>query len=232
MSNIKKQNDDFPRVDSDSEFTDSSLSSTSPSGNSESDSLHPRTRILNAALELFVDQGYFNTNVPNISSRSKCSVGSIYHHFLNKEEIAYTLYRDGIIQFRNALEESVDSVGSENLEKTIHAIVIAFLSFAEDHKVLSQYLWLARHNEFLDGNIAVPTRVGFDSFGRKLTKAIKSAIRSDEIPPVKAEVFWSIVFGIPLSFVRDWLEGYTSSTPKEVFRLLASACWAAIHEAH
>ena len=47
---------------------------------------HPRERILQASLELFVDQGYFNTNVPDISKKSKCSVGSIYHHFLNKEE--------------------------------------------------------------------------------------------------------------------------------------------------
>ncbi len=194
--------------------------------------LHPRDRILKAALELFVEQGYFNTNVPNISSRSKCSVGSIYHHFLNKEEIAYSLYRDGIIQFRNALQSSIETVDSDPLEKTIRSIVIAFLTFAEEHKILSQYLWLARHNEFLEGNIAVPTRVGFDTFGRKLTKAIKSAIRKSEIPPVKAEVLWSIVFGIPLSFVRDWLEGYTTSTPKEVSQTLANACWAALHEAH
>jgi TetR/AcrR family transcriptional regulator, repressor of fatR-cypB operon len=196
------------------------------------DAAHPRDRILKAALELFVEQGYFNTNVPNISSKSKCSVGSIYHHFINKEEIAFSLYRDGIIQFRNALENSISSSESDPLEKTIRSIVIAFLAFAEEHKTLSRYLWLARHNEFLESKIAVPTRVGFDSFGRKLTKTIKSAIRNNEIPPVKAEVFWSIVFGIPLSFVRDWLEGYTASSPKEVSHVLASACWAAIHEAH
>lgn len=194
--------------------------------------LHPRDRILRAALELFVDQGYFNTNVPKISTKSKCSVGSIYHHFINKEEIAYLLYRDGIIQFRHALESAIPKTDTEPLENTIRSIVIAFLTFAEEHKTLSQYLWLARHNEFLEGKIAVPTRVGFDSFGRKLTKAIKTAIKKNEIPPVKAEILWSIVFGIPLSFVRDWLEGHTSSSPKEVSKLLASACWAALHEAH
>lgn len=196
-----------------------------------SEVLHPRERILNAALELFVEQGYFNTNVPNISNRSKCSVGSIYHHFLNKEEIAYTLYRDGIIQFRNALEVALVGAKYDSLESIIRSIVIAFLSFAEEHQTLSRYLWLARHNEFLEGKIAVPTRVGFDSFGRKLTKAIKSSIRKNEIPEIKAEVLWSIVFGIPLSFVRDWLEGYTSSTPKEISDILANACWAALHEA-
>jgi TetR/AcrR family transcriptional regulator, repressor of fatR-cypB operon len=193
--------------------------------------IHPRDRILNAALQLFVEQGYFNTNVPKISTLSKCSVGSIYHHFINKEEIAYSLYHDGIQQFRSALECSILNVESDPLENTIRSVVIAFLTFAEEHKELSQYLWLARHNEFLEGKVAVPTKVGFDHLGRKLTKSIKKAIRNNEIPPVKADILWSIVFGIPLSFVRDWLEGYTRSTPKEVSEILANACWAALHEA-
>jgi AcrR family transcriptional regulator len=200
-------------------------------GSPEEENLHPRERILNAALELFVDQGYFNTNVPKISTKSRCSVGSIYHHFINKEEIASSLYKDGIKKFRTALETQISGHETEPLEKTIRSIVIAFLTFAEDHKTLSHYLWLARHNEFLEGEIAVPTRVGFDSLGRKLTKSIKDAIRSEEIPPVKADILWSIVFGIPLSYVRDWLEGYTSSSPKKVAETLANACWAALHEA-
>ena len=49
------------------------------------ESYSPRDRILAAALKLFVEQGYFNTNVPDLSRESKCSVGSIYHNFKNKE---------------------------------------------------------------------------------------------------------------------------------------------------
>jgi AcrR family transcriptional regulator len=186
----------------------------------------PRERILQASLELFVEQGYFNTNVPDISRLSRCSVGSIYHHFLNKEEIAGQLFRTGIQQFRDALSNVVDPEAP--LEKNIRAIVIAFLSFAESNYLLSQYLWLARHNEFLSAKVRHPTVVGFDELGRRLTKAIKNGIRKGEIPLVKAEVFWSIVFGIPLSFMRDWLDGYTSSSPTAAAPVLADACWAAL----
>ena len=186
----------------------------------------PRERILQASLELFVEQGYFNTNVPDISRLSRCSVGSIYHHFLNKEEIAGQLFRSGIQKFREALSQVVDP--DANLETNIRSIVIAFLDFAERNYLLSQYLWLARHNEFLSAKVRHPTVVGFDDLGRRLTKAIKKGIRSGEIPPLKAEVFWSIVFGIPLSYMRDWLDGYTTSTPTEVAPTLAHACWAAL----
>jgi AcrR family transcriptional regulator len=190
---------------------------------------HPRERILQASLELFVDQGYFNTNVPDISKKSKCSVGSIYHHFLNKEEIASSLYFAGIHQFRTALDSSIDA--EKDLEKNIKALVTSFLSFSEDHILLSQYLWLARHNEFLTGKIGHPTTVGFDTLGRKLTKSIKDGMRKKIIPPIKADIMWSIIFGIPLSYIRDWLDGYSTRPPKEVAPILANACWEALHGA-
>ncbi len=192
----------------------------------DSSGIHPRSRILTAALDLFVEQGYFNTNVPDISKKSKCSVGSIYHHFLNKEEIASSLYFDGINQFREALSLSIND--SDNLEKNIRSMVKTFLMFAETHPTLSQYLWLARHNEFLTGKVGVPTTVGFDLLGRKLTKAIKGAIRKKEISAVRADILWTIVFGVPLSYVRDWLDGHTSGTPSQAADILGSACWGAL----
>lgn len=194
-----------------------------------SEPAHPKDRILQASLELFVGQGYFNTNVPDISKKSKCSVGSIYHHFLNKEEIASCLYFSGISQFRAALDASISD--KKNLEENIKNLVSTFLEFSEDHILLSQYLWLARHNEFLTGKIGHPTTVGFDSLGRKLTKSIKDGIRKKSIPLIRADIMWSIIFGIPLSYVRDWLDGYSTRSPKEVAPILANACWEALHGA-
>ena len=186
----------------------------------------PRERILEAALKLFVEQGYFNTNVPDISKLSRCSVGSIYHHFLNKEEIASQLYKDGITHFRKALSDGMKPNGT--LQETIESVITCFMDFAEKNHLWSRYLWLARHTEFLVGEIARPTTVGFDSLGRQLTKMIKSAVRRKEIPDLNAEVIWSIIFGIPLSFVRDWLDGYTKQTPTQVAPVVATACWAAL----
>lgn len=196
---------------------DSNNSSTEPG---------PRERILQASLELFVEQGYFNTNVPDISKRSRCSVGSIYHHFLNKEEIAAKLYEDSIQRFRQALADVIEV--QSDLATNIRRIVIAFLEFSEANHLISRYLWLARHSEFLTDETGRPTLVGFDQLGRRLTKVVKNGMRSGEIPALKAEIFWSIVFGLPLSFVRDWLDGYTSQTPGAAAPAIANACWAAL----
>lgn len=186
----------------------------------------PRERILQASLELFVEQGYFNTNVPDISRRSRCSVGSIYHHFLNKEEIAAQIFDAGMKDFRFALAQSIDL--KQNAEANILNIVIAFMSFAEKNHLLARYLWLARHSEFLNQQVKIPTVVGFDELGRRVTRLLRKAEAEGAIAKLPAEVIWSLLFGLPLSYMRDWLDGYTRMPPSDVAPLLAQACWAAL----
>jgi AcrR family transcriptional regulator len=187
----------------------------------------PRERILAAALKLFVEQGYFNTNVPDLSRESKCSVGSIYHNFKNKEEVAASLYEEGISAFRQALDRSIGD--EEDLEKIIKTVVKSFLEFSEVNHQLSKYMWLCRHNEFMSGSIKHPTMIGFDRLGRKLTRAIKKGIREGKLLNLRANLMWAILFGIPQGYVRDWLDGRGNTPPpSKVANDLANACWRAL----
>lgn len=186
----------------------------------------PKQRILAAALKLFVEQGYFNTNVPDLSRESKCSVGSIYHNFKNKEEIASALYAEGLSAFRNTVEQAL--IKSDDIELAIKCLVKSFLEFSEVNLQLSKYIWLCRHNEFMTGLIKHPTMVGYDRLGRYLTKIIKRGIREKKIVNAKANVIWTLLFGIPVSYVRDWLDGYNKIPPSSVSDELADAAWKAL----
>lgn len=197
-----------------------------PSGLRDFASYSPRERILAAALKLFVEQGYFNTNVPDLSRESKCSVGSIYHTFKNKEQVAAALYQEGISAFRSALLGSLDD-RMETVE-LVRSVVGAFLQFCEVNQQLSRYLWLSRHNEFMTGSIKHPTSVGFDKLGRILTRSLKKAMREGKIRPMDAALLWSILFGIPVAYVRDWLEGHISVSPTQRTDEIADACWRAL----
>lgn len=194
--------------------------------NLDLESLSPKERILIAALRLFVKQGYFNTNVPDLSKESKCSVGSIYHHFRNKEEVAAALYTAGISSFRDALEQTITP--DSDIETMLKTVVSFFLKFTESNRDLSTYLWLSRHGEFMSGVIKHPTMVGFDNLGRLLTKAIKRGIRQNKLRDLKANEIWTVLFGIPLSYARDWLDGYNPTPPSKVAEDLAECCWRAL----
>lgn len=195
-------------------------------GNRNIEDYPTRDRILAAALKLFVEQGYFNTNIPDLSRESKCSVGSIYHSFSNKEEIAVSLYEAGITSFRLALTRSIED--KTDVEDVVKTVIKSFLIFSELNHILSKYMWLSRHNEFMSGNIKHPTRVGVDYLGRKLTKSLKNGIREKKIVDLKANVIWSIIFGVPLGYVRDWLDGYNVEPPSTVADTLAETCLRAL----
>ncbi|WP_114908094.1 TetR/AcrR family transcriptional regulator [Ornithinimicrobium murale] len=51
-----------------------------------------RRTILAAAEDVFVDLGYWESNISNIVERSGSSVGSIYHHFGGKSELFTALW--------------------------------------------------------------------------------------------------------------------------------------------
>lgn len=194
--------------------------------NSALSSYTPKQRIMAAALKLFVEQGYFNTNVPDLSRESQCSVGSIYHNFKNKEEIARAVYLEAMSSFRSALYEAVKD--KKDIEIAVKTLVKAFLEFSEVNHQLSKYIWLCRHNEFMTGLIKHPTMIGLDPLGRLLTKQIKQGIRDKKILKLKAHVIWTIIFGIPLGYVRDWFDGYNPKRPKEIADQLSECCWRAI----
>ncbi|RMD84691.1 MAG: TetR/AcrR family transcriptional regulator [Candidatus Dadabacteria bacterium] len=195
------------------------------------DSLSPKERILLSALKLFVKQGYFNTNIPDLSKESNCSIGSIYYHFKNKEEVAAALYDAGIWSFRRALEKTLASRALDkhsNALDVLREVVKFFLLFTEENPDISTYLWLSRHTEFMTGIIRHPTMIGFDNLGRTLTNVIKTGIRNGTLRNLKAHEIWPILFGIPLSYARDWLDGYNTVPPSEVADTLAESCIRAL----
>ena len=51
-----------------------------------------KSRVMEVALGHFSEVGIERTNVSNILNDSGCSVGSLYHHFGNKEGIAEALF--------------------------------------------------------------------------------------------------------------------------------------------
>jgi len=46
-----------------------------------------RSKIIEAAYQLFLKQGYHSTSMRQISARAGLTIGAIYHHFAGKEEI-------------------------------------------------------------------------------------------------------------------------------------------------
>ena len=57
--------------------------------------LERRQIILNAAAELFSEQGYNRTSMREIASKAGLLPGSVYHHFTSKEELFIAVHKEG-----------------------------------------------------------------------------------------------------------------------------------------
>jgi AcrR family transcriptional regulator len=53
-----------------------------------------RARVLDAAVELFAQQGYDGTSVSQVITRAGVAKGGFYHHFASKEALLFEVYGD------------------------------------------------------------------------------------------------------------------------------------------
>jgi AcrR family transcriptional regulator len=53
-----------------------------------------RTRVLDAAVDLFAEHGYDATSVSQVIARAGVAKGGFYHHFASKEALLYEVYGD------------------------------------------------------------------------------------------------------------------------------------------
>lgn len=95
-------------------------------------------RILQAALELFVEKGYHDTSIPEIVKRSGTSTGAVYHHFQSKRQIADSLHTRVTDRFRTIHEEKTFS--AEGALEQIHAYIQTMFEMTENEPYLVSYL--------------------------------------------------------------------------------------------
>jgi AcrR family transcriptional regulator len=68
---------------------------------------HTQRALLDAAREVFAEQGFANASIADIVDRAGSSVGSLYHHFGGKSELFMALWQEHQIAHEQAASEAV-----------------------------------------------------------------------------------------------------------------------------
>lgn len=146
-------------------------------------------RILTAALDLFVSNGYHNVSVHHIQKQADVSIGSIYNHFGGKDGIAKALY-DHVV---NEVDELVAEVMAEHESplQQIKEIIKQLFEHTETHGEIIAFVFHAKHPEFLHENELICNSEPFV----KLRDIVKKAMQQDEIQTTDTWVATSIIFG-------------------------------------
>jgi AcrR family transcriptional regulator len=99
-----------------------------------------RARILDAALDCFLELGYERTTVALIRQRSGVSNGSLFHHFQTKEAIADALYVRGMAEFQHGVWEILHR-RPRTLHGAVRAIIAHQLRWVEEHPETARFIY-------------------------------------------------------------------------------------------
>lgn len=187
--------------------------------------LSTRESILKAALECFNQLGFQATTIEEIRARSQASIGSIYHHFGGKEQLAAILYIEGLQSYQAGLLKELEQY--KDAELGIKALVKYHLQWISKNADLARYIFHTRQAEFIGNQKTTLKAMNKDSF-QTLSKWLKPHIKAGKIKELPMDVYLSILIGPGQEFSRHWLAGRVKTDLELASELLAEAAWKSI----
>lgn len=178
--------------------------------------------ILDTALELFTANGYFNTSVHHIQKTAGISIGSIYHHFNNKEAIAKAIYDELIDQMSHAVSRIMQEHASTKARCRAVIAYLFDLTETEPHKM--DYMLHVNHREFIPDQKPVCSSVPFEM----IANMIPQGMRTGEIKtmdPIAASV---CIFGPALRLIHLRLDGVLTQPISAYFDEIWHAIWQGV----
>jgi AcrR family transcriptional regulator len=174
---------------------------TTSTTNTVRDPVATKSRILDAALNIFSQKGYYDTRLDEIVDESHTSKGSIYFHFPNKERLFLAL----VDQFADLLERRVTTAIAPE-EKGIARVRIAlettlntFGQYRRPAKILLvQAVGLGAPFEKKRNEVN-------DRFANLIETYLLEAIEVGDIPPVDTEVVSYAWMGAIYGVVIRWV---------------------------
>jgi AcrR family transcriptional regulator len=189
----------------------------------------PRGRrgdILDAALRLFNEDGYTSTSVQVIAEEARASVGSVYHHFEGKEDIAAAIYEEGLRDYhRGLLRELRQEHGSA--EEAVKGLVGNHLRWVKRNRELAEFLFTSRDPEVF-GKTAPSVHGMNQHVLETVRRLIGRWVQAGEVQPLPIGLLHAVVLGPSQEFCRHWVARRTKESIDSAEPVLAEAAWKAV----
>jgi AcrR family transcriptional regulator len=97
--------------------------------------------IIDAALRMFVEEGYEKTSIRNIADKIEYSPGTIYLYYKDKDELLYAVQREA---FNKLLEAFQQNATSRSPWKRLEQIAYTYVTFGMQHPDLYDLMFIIR----------------------------------------------------------------------------------------
>ncbi|GAA6129858.1 TetR/AcrR family transcriptional regulator [Halopseudomonas sabulinigri] len=181
--------------------------------------------ILDAALACITEVGADATTIEMIRERSGASIGSLYHHFGNKERILASLYFEGLRRYAERLD--VNLAAAAQATECISALVTSYIDWVVENPDWARFILHSR-GRIEAGEMGEQLKtINREHYVRLQTRlqTYREQGCFRDLPP---ECFASIIIGPAHDMARNWLAGRLSKNLVEYREMLAETAWLAV----
>jgi AcrR family transcriptional regulator len=159
-----------------------------------------RQRIIDAAMHMFLEEGYNKTSIRNIAEAIEYSPATIYLYYKDKDELLYAVQKEAFDKLLETFER--EATATDPLLR-LEQIGKSYLRFGMDNPELYDLMFIIRAPMNVDEHIHQTN--GRDCFGivmEVLGECIEKGLLRYEDPRTAMLSFWSIGHGLVSLVVR------------------------------
>jgi AcrR family transcriptional regulator len=176
-------------------------------------------------LDCFVELGFLNTTIEDISRKSKASNGSIYHHFSGKEMLAAAVYLEGLRAYQTAFLAELEQ--HEEARAGVYGIIRSHIRWVTENPDWARFLSQMRYADFMQAAETAMAELNKPYF-RRFFGWLKLHMKAGTLKNLPPEIFVSLVIGSCHEYTRIWLSGEARMEPAEACEEIALAAWLAV----
>lgn len=193
-----------------------------------------KRQILLAALQCFTEHGIAGATIDMIREASDMSVGSLYHHFGNKDKIAAAVFIQGMREFGDLLRGYLAAVETSDVidpkskvEQGIKSIVYANVDWIADNPDWARFVF---HHRSIVSKADDSNKLAGDMqlFFQQLLTWFKPFVRQGVLRSTSIELLSSLISGPCHDYARHWLAGRYKTPLAEHREEFANAAWNAV----
>jgi TetR/AcrR family transcriptional regulator, repressor of fatR-cypB operon len=180
-----------------------------------------REAILEAALELFVERGFFGTAVPEIAERAGVGAGTIYRYFESKEALVNAIYRQEKLHFAHVVLDGFPAAAPTR--EQFRLLWTRMARFATEHTASFIFMELHHHARYLDDE----SRAVENRMTELFTSVVTRAQAQGDLKAGAPRLLMGLVMGAFVGVMRSCVEVDTPLTEAD-WKLAEQCVWEAV----
>lgn len=143
-----------------------------------------RQRLLECAIDLFIEKGYFNTSVREIIIKSGFGTGTFYNYFIDKEDILKALLEEFADQIISGVS-TYYTTEKDLYKRFVETKRVTMEIFAQNEKLSEIYSRVTGTSEAIDNSLKQFEDKLIEFYIRNIEYGInKGAFNNVSVPPV------------------------------------------------